>query len=77
MGAWGVSLLLQSIRGSPDVPARGSPGVPVRGPVCVAFMIIIPLRSIPPKDTECQIAWPLWKLGRRDTPCSGRCVTAG
>lgn len=68
-GAWGVSVLLQPILGSPEVLVCGS--------VCVASMIVIPLPSIPPKDTDCQIVWRVRKLGRCDTPGSGRCVTAG
>ncbi|GAA5211531.1 hypothetical protein GCM10023323_43520 [Streptomyces thinghirensis] len=37
----------------------------------------LPLLSIPPKVTDCQIPWLLRKLGRGDTPGYGRSVTGG
>jgi hypothetical protein len=36
-----------------------------------------PLASIPPADTDCQMAWLVRKLGRRDTPVFGQAVTMG
>jgi hypothetical protein len=36
-----------------------------------------PLPGIPPKETECQMAWLVRKLGWCDTPGFGLAVTVG